>query len=329
MALEQCSPDRKIERNHAVDLIKFIATFMVVALHLNVERASCGYEYCNIAIFAGIAIPLFFMVSGYLMAGKNGGVKYSLYKIKNIIVFTVTICLLYDVLVYFVKGTLVPSFPMCLFQGSVWWHFWYFGSMIILYALLPVTSKLIHSNKLPLYIIILGIISIVFWVLDLTVQFERKYICQTLRIWYFLFYFMLGAYISTHNVQRQIRWYVVLITMACYYLSVRMISAGGVEYNFGSPFCVLYTISVFCFFAGRQYTNNVIPFLSNLILPTYTFHVLILKKIVVNYISLAVETVLPIYQIAFVLELLISVVIILMISKLVSLLPFYKKVFRL
>lgn len=153
MVLEQCAFESKYVRNPAIDLIKLIATFMVLILHLNVERASCGYEYCNLAIFASIAILLFFMVSGYLMAGKNCGVKYSFYKIKNIILFTVTICLLYDVAVYFVKGTFVPSFPMCLFQGSVWWHFWYFGSMIILYALLPVTSKLIHSNNLPLYII--------------------------------------------------------------------------------------------------------------------------------------------------------------------------------
>ena len=70
------------ERIQSIDLVKIIAMLMVLMLHVNVIRGWCGYE--TIAVFfalPGIAIPLFFMVSGYLLADKSVEWKYRRRKI--------------------------------------------------------------------------------------------------------------------------------------------------------------------------------------------------------------------------------------------------------
>ena len=59
------------DRIQSLDLVKIVAMLMVLMLHVNVFKdwsrtGSTGAYYA----LAGIAIPLFFMTSGYLMANK-------------------------------------------------------------------------------------------------------------------------------------------------------------------------------------------------------------------------------------------------------------------
>jgi surface polysaccharide O-acyltransferase-like enzyme len=80
-----------IGRNLSLDLVKIIAMFMVLALHININNKLpisffLTLNYC----FACIAIPLFFMVSGYLLANKELNVNY----------FGSILCMLYAICVF-------------------------------------------------------------------------------------------------------------------------------------------------------------------------------------------------------------------------------------
>ena len=72
-----------MERNQSIDLIKIIAMIMVIGLHVNIGRLDNPIAFV-ISRTSGIAIPLFFMVSGFLLWGRKDNVKYSLKKIFNI-----------------------------------------------------------------------------------------------------------------------------------------------------------------------------------------------------------------------------------------------------
>ena len=80
-----------LKRNVSIDLIKIIATLMVLMLHTNLYLSRSSYPLLLVVRnISGIAIPLFFSVSGYLMAGKqyeslNQSVNYSICKVLNIL----------------------------------------------------------------------------------------------------------------------------------------------------------------------------------------------------------------------------------------------------
>lgn len=61
-------------RNISIDLIKIIAMIMVVRMHAGINQSLAYTKPFD--MLHGIispAIPLFFMVSGYLMQSKNAG----------------------------------------------------------------------------------------------------------------------------------------------------------------------------------------------------------------------------------------------------------------
>ena len=109
------------------------------------------------------AIPLFFMVSGYLLANKKLNINYSKRKIGGIlrfVIITTTIYVigsfLYDLIVighlnldcYNKFGTYTQWF----IQKGGMWQYWYFASMIIIYLISPILDKLIHSDKLLIFL---------------------------------------------------------------------------------------------------------------------------------------------------------------------------------
>lgn len=90
-----------MQRNQSIDLIKIIAMYMVLMLHTGVARHfATNYDYTSVPevyMVAGIAIPLFFMVSGFLLANRLVDWKYSFSKIIGILRFTFIICLPFDI----------------------------------------------------------------------------------------------------------------------------------------------------------------------------------------------------------------------------------------
>lgn len=84
-------------RNLSIDLVKIIAMLMVIHIRVTGVVSESLLSLCNDA-YSGIAIPLFFMVSGYLLSAKNLTPKYSVKKIKGILRFvgiTVTTIIAY------------------------------------------------------------------------------------------------------------------------------------------------------------------------------------------------------------------------------------------
>ena len=82
-------------RNQSIDLVKVIAMFMVLLLHTGVARHCSSIDYTSVPqvyLIAGIAIPMFFMVSGYLLSTKEPSFAYSARKTFGILKFTFIMC---------------------------------------------------------------------------------------------------------------------------------------------------------------------------------------------------------------------------------------------
>ena len=280
-----------MQRNLSIDLVKVIAMFMVMALHVflcHIVQPSLVYSW-NLGL-ASIAIPLFFMVSGFLLSGKEGSIGYSWRKIKGILRFvfiTVTFIALANILlpphISILDG--VKSYYAWFYQKGLLWQYWYFGAMIIIYALLPILLSIIHSRWLPIAIVALVVVSFVMFLLNISCEFEQHYVRQTFRIWYWLMYFFVGAYMRLHQQRfRKIGWWHVLGIVVVMMAYVYFVEIPYDEYAFGSIICMVYAVIVFSACLNTKIKNGkVIRELSKLFLPVYAIHPFVNSRI--EYLS--------------------------------------------
>lgn len=185
------------ERNQSIDLIKIVAMMGVMALHTCIGRTDEIPGFVLSRTF-GLSIPLLFMVSGYLMQGRSVDWQYSARKIVGILRFTFIICFAYWLIHSLRHGVDLMGF-IKLWIGSFvqrgqFGMFWYFGSMMLLYLVLPFYNRMEQRNSyfLPKMIICLLGIVFCFFMADYTNDFEKNFIPQSLRLWYWLLFFSIG-----------------------------------------------------------------------------------------------------------------------------------------
>ena len=138
------------ERNLSLDLIKIAAMIGVMTLHVTVNFENYDDWVSRYAFsMAGLSMPLFFMVSGYLMIGRDVNFRYLATKTFKIVKFVFLMCLLYWLCGWFGdRGwkSLVSNFGLSFFKEGKLSVFWYFGAIIICYWMLPLFNK-IAKNK--------------------------------------------------------------------------------------------------------------------------------------------------------------------------------------
>lgn len=211
----------KPERLLSIDLIKVVAMCAVMCLHtqpLYLENSTLAHF---LYISAVVAIPLFFMTSGYLLLGRtNIDYKYAGKKILGILRFVAIITLAwYAVFGYRHHAGFLNSTIGCLFQRGGMGVFWYFGAMIIIYALLPWINKLYteHFQGFVYLTIALFVTATLVFVLNISNDIHiEQHIILTFRLWNWLFYFCIGGVIRKRDIH--IYWIVVIALFAINYL---------------------------------------------------------------------------------------------------------------
>lgn len=321
-----------MKRNLSIDLIKTIAMFMILGLHIFktglVEPSfilKCNYGYnC-------IAVPLFFMVSGYLLSQKDLTFVYSVKKIVGILKFvflTITIISLKDI---FLHGTFYfIEYYRWIIQEGYMWQYWYFASMIIIYFLSPLLQKIIRSKYLLPVFLFLVVICFFFFILNSMCQFERKHVIQSFRLWYWLLYFFLGAIINKYQLKlKGIKWYHAIL-MCIFYTTFQIsdyFHVGRNEYYFGSIICMLYAITVFCACLNINIEKSTfISTISSLFLPVYAVHPIIMGIVIskIDFLS-TIGNSFAQYIVVYI----VSAIIIVSFSYFLMKIPFVKDIFKI
>lgn len=266
-----------MKRNISLDFIKIVAMYSVLALHIGfaIDFTSCFLSNYWWSFF-GVAIPLFFMVSGYLMESKTITYTYCFKKIYGILKY-VFLTLTPFVIYQLIQGNLnsLKYYYAWIRQGSALPVYWYFAAMIIIYLLLPTLKKLINSKYLLTFLIILFLLCQIVFALNIKFDFEKTYVYQAFRIWNWVFYFTLGMLVNKNPVlfNRINWWHTVLACLA--FLLFRRLDMKGNEYYFCSFPNMIY---VLCLFVNLnridfgQKSKTVISRLSTIFLPVYTIH---------------------------------------------------------
>lgn len=269
-----------------IDLIKIIAMLCVLGLH-----SACYHLDTLIGNIiyktSVIAIPLFFMVSGYLVLPKNNiDYKYVFRKCFGIIRYV----LLFTIALWILLGADFDSFFINTFGSFVQYGrmsiFWYFGAMLILYLLTPFFNRLLHYHHKTYNCILIGLLflcNLIYILNYFNIHIEQNVI-QTFRIWNWMFYFCIGGYINFNKVKPRISpWFIALLLVLnafFQYVNIPLIKSSYCEYFYSSLIVQVLSVCVFLFMLKLlQKPYEYITILSGLFLPVYTFHMFVIVKL--------------------------------------------------
>lgn len=215
------------KREYGIDLIKIIACVIVVAAHTLVIT---GRPFHRVIVFnCSVAMPLFCMVSGYLMMRRSVlDYRYALRKIATIL----AVCFSWEALhaaahfaVYRELREFWVSFVLDFFQKGLFYHFWYMGALILVYLYMPLADKLYRRSERG-YLAVLLILGLVNTGLDIAAILTKNHVVealpQNLRIHFWYFYAMLGGWIARNpqavsNLAKKLRLWHVCAALAAFW----------------------------------------------------------------------------------------------------------------
>lgn len=151
----------------AIDALKFICALMVVGIHVNFFISP------YVLFIYRIAVPVFFIISGYFIVSNNGLLESS--KIYGIVRKILLIALTANIL-YYIEGCFLfkkVSYPLIptIIEGNTICHaLWYLNAYIEVLLMLLILIKLKWTGILP-YIAFTGVLFGLFvgaynWLLD-------------------------------------------------------------------------------------------------------------------------------------------------------------------
>ncbi|MBU3103161.1 acyltransferase [Clostridium gasigenes] len=292
-----------MKRNISLELLKIIACFSVITLHV----VGIELSLFNSVLYylAGCAVPIFFMVNGNLLLNKeNISCKYVFKKIINILYVVFLWNVVINVL-FLTQGHLKNPFIesiKSLLQRGYFWQFWFFGALIIIYCCLPIIFKLFkHKRKATMITlffvgssITIDLISLIRSSLGFSIV--QIHFIQTFRIWTWFAYFLLGGIIGKLEVKNYIMKnittkknmvYLIITTITTviyqYNISRYVYKVLYAEFFYDNVFTFVWILSLFLFIYRLNIKNikliKLIEIVSYNTIGIYIIHVTLIQVI--------------------------------------------------
>lgn len=275
-----------------IDSIRAFGAVAVVLIHVSgyyVSMLSSGYgvswNFANIVdSMSRVAVPLFYMISGFIFFNNKEPKLKNFIKISIIIVFysLVSIFIIKSLTIY--MGTSPYPIYLNLLKTPSYYHLWFLYPLIGIYVISSLVKIREKDSVRALLIIALIFVffnkntaSLIFTALGINSYF---YFMLDGDFIFYLLYAISGAYIKhikakNSNLPLFALVYVVSITLISIPNSIIGPSNSKiieVSYNFNSPLVFFSAISVFIILKSMKIKNKVTNLLSSHSLAIYGFH---------------------------------------------------------
>lgn len=275
----------KPARNYALDLIKLLSMVAVVGLHTTGQFCSDSELSHFLYRTFVFAIPCFFMCSGFVLLGrKELSWAYSGKKILGIVRFVFLFILVCDVLRRMPPKEWVYDFFGSFFLSGHFSVFWFFGAMILLYALAPLLNRMYNEKESAFRFFVIALCAACA-LIHFTVLTNHKIepnVCQTFRLWIWMFYFCLGGLLkkATFRVPAFLLVVMLVANYAVQYLSVGDDKGFYCEYFYGNPVVMAYSAGIFLFVKNIDLKGNLfLRTVPSLFVPVYAIHFFIIFRL--------------------------------------------------
>ncbi|WFQ80103.1 acyltransferase family protein [Xenorhabdus sp. SF857] len=272
--------------------IRALAAFMVVLLHCTSQEFYTFSDnwsvYATLGAFARPCVPLFLMITGYLMLNK----EYDIFDFlrKRLLRVAIPLCfwgMSYVVFVsVFGNGPLNPISFLKVIYSPPMFHLWYLYVIIGLYIMMPILSRWSCKASIAEKFFY---ISIWIVVLFLSQTLIGNLIVQQYYLGLFgsyLFFFISGGLLkdisSIFNKKNMTLFFLLysIFSILIAYLTINESYGGGIPsekfFVYTHPLVVLQSIFLFCFMLGFKKTNKFINSISENSLGIYCVHVAII-----------------------------------------------------
>lgn len=231
-------------RNIYLDLFKYVLCFFVICIHL------VGETYSHFPIYR-LAVPMFFLISGYFAYTKNNEEQSAKILIKRTLKYMAMgflIYIVFDFIMCFVNGNGVGYYFTTLFYEDFILNF------IVLNR--PIT----YTGAQLWFLIALFCVSIIHWLL---VKFNKTKYYKFIVPICFLLYFFFSAYMYIfQNTDMPIQY-----VRNAWLFGLPVFGLGYIlaKYNFNkkSFYKYIYLILAIVFFILQIYEDRLLRFLSN------------------------------------------------------------------
>ncbi len=298
-----------MDRNYSIDTLRSVATILVVLLHvaavyvlqgMKTENFGFAFQVGNIVDAAcRISVPLFVLISGMFLLGRQESFKISYKKRASRIFIPMIAWSIIYILYKMVRSYVVYKDPeislhlKSLIMGEPFFHMWYLYMVIGLYFITPfINYSLPHISRKYLWYLALTltVVSAYQEFYDLKLGNEPFFLLEFLQ---FIGYFLLGYLLK--DEQRQIPVISLVLFYALTSIVIALLSVytavnwGNLYfYAYPSPFVVIGSLCIFKMFTQLSIPKNALSKLAPLSFGIYLIHggiidimnkALLLKKI--------------------------------------------------
>lgn len=287
------------ERDHSLDAIKIISCFLVVLMHtLRAFDKSVSFHPI-LYYLTRCSMPLFFMAAGAVQLNKTEvSIKYAFSKIKNIILLMIA----YYGVDFIIRVVATHDFSL---SGLIWiakncyWDFgvfWFLHTMIIIYLILPLLHKF-YKKYCILLLLVFGGLSLLlngYNIFNIQIngasRFIEESIRQPLRLWIWLFYYILGGVVYHFRniaIPRLLQWLITFLTMLfaifyMYWMFFKTTDIVNGEYAYTSFSMMLWSCSLVFTLLNTKVNKlkDIISRLSVMLIPIFALHYSVIHYIV-------------------------------------------------
>lgn len=211
-----------------IDVLRYLAICLVIALHCVVGHINNTEIYgtrtwwlCSVInSFGRMGVPVFFMISGFLLLSGGGALDIKSFYKKRFLRLAVPF-LVWDAVYYLecciIQGSwsLLPFFQQLVRQGSKY-HLWFIYQIMGLYLLTPFLKKIVDHSSTEELLVFLAVV-----LLQPTVFRLVNVVQPVLRVAPFLAlvegyvgFYLLGYLLGTRDVPPRLRRAVYLLGIA-------------------------------------------------------------------------------------------------------------------
>ena len=249
-----------------------------------------------------LAIPIFFMASGYFVLNKiTISYNYSFFRIKNILFVVFSWILLFSFIKFIFKHNFdfFSQLKGSIFvgvNGSHFYHFWFFWSLMIMLLIAPLLWYLLQYH-FKAYIYLLTIITLICLILDFIMHFGYTYLIkdtpQVFRLNTWIEYYMLGGLVGNIHFEKiknfiqnnftyfaliDIILYIILIFYSLWNKSI--IHWVYAEANYNNILVILISMLTLSLFSSVRLQNSkIIEFIIPATMGIYIIHPFLIRKI--------------------------------------------------
>lgn len=282
-------------RVHGLDFIRIAACYLVILLHVACQGFYSFSDYWRICVaydsFARMCVPLFFILSGYLLLNGKPLPLSAFYKrrLSRILIPFIIVLAIY----FSYKKWTTSEFLYRVISGRVDFHLWFVYSIIGIYFVLPVFQNIFTTKDgksvAKSYVLLWFISSVCYYTAQRYFGWELN-VFATFNFNYFfgyLGYFFIGGLLRDYTFNIKERLVAITVTLVATYLIYRFTISYSLQLNkpnelFFEYITVFVAIQAISFFiAMKDCTKRIarVEFISNHTYWIYLIHVMVLGRV--------------------------------------------------